>query len=87
MATTKMNNKTINNALILGCSWWDSNVIYFMSTLHRSDETIIIQHQSGASKINMQTLIMAEQYYKFIKSVNIVNQLYVLYMTCQKTKR
>jgi hypothetical protein len=30
---------------------------------------------------------MAEQYYKFIKSINIVDQLYASYMTCQKTKR
>jgi hypothetical protein len=51
MATTKMNNKTLNSALILVCSWWDSSVIYFMSTLHRSDKTTIIQCQSEALKL------------------------------------
>jgi uncharacterized protein YdeI (YjbR/CyaY-like superfamily) len=48
-----MNNKTINSILILVCSWRDSGVIYFMSTLHRSDETVIIQRQSEASKIDV----------------------------------
>jgi hypothetical protein len=44
MATIRMNNKTINNILILICSWQNSNIVYFMSTLYQSDKTIIIQH-------------------------------------------
>jgi hypothetical protein len=53
MAITRMNNKTINSALILACSWRDSSVVYFISTLHRGDKTTIIQCQSGALKINV----------------------------------
>jgi hypothetical protein len=34
MATIRMNNETIDSAPILACSWWDSSVVYFMSTLH-----------------------------------------------------
>jgi uncharacterized protein YdeI (YjbR/CyaY-like superfamily) len=86
MATTKMNNETINSASIFACSWRDS-IIYFMSTLHRSDKTTIIQHQSEASKIDVQTPIITEQYCKFMRNVNITNQLCVSYTICQKTKR
>jgi hypothetical protein len=68
-----MNNETINSVLILAYSWWNKGVVYFMSTLHRSDETIIIQHQSRASKINVQAPIITEQYCKFMKSVHIIN--------------
>jgi hypothetical protein len=87
MASTRMNNKTIDSAPILACSWQDSGVIYFMSTLHQGDETTIIQRQSGASKIDVQASIITEQYYKFIRSIDIAGQLYASYMTCQKTKR
>jgi hypothetical protein len=82
MATIRMNNETIDSTLILACSWRDSSVVYFMSILHRGDETTIIQHQSGASKIDVQTPIIAEQYCKFMKSVNIADQLCILYTTC-----
>jgi hypothetical protein len=68
-----MNNKSIDSTLILVCSWRNSSVVYFMSTLHRGDETTIIQCQSGALKINVQALIMAEQYCKFIRGVNIAD--------------
>jgi hypothetical protein len=87
IVTIRMNNKTIDSALIFACLWRDSSVIYFMSILHWSNETTIIQRQSRALKIDMQVLIIAEQYYKFIKSINIVDQLRASYMTCQKTKR
>jgi hypothetical protein len=87
MATIRMNNETIDSAPILVCSWWDSGVVYFMLTLHWSDETIIIQHQSKASKINVQAPIIVEQYCKFIKSIDIANQLCASYTTCQKTKK
>jgi hypothetical protein len=73
MVITKINNKIIDNAPIFMCLWWDSSVVYFISTLHQGDKTIIIQYQSGASKIDVQALIIAEQYCKFIKSVDIAN--------------
>jgi hypothetical protein len=53
MATTRMNNETIDSAPILACSWRDSGVVYFMSTLHRGDETTIIQRQ----KVELQKLM------------------------------
>jgi hypothetical protein len=87
MATIKINNKTIDNTLILACSWWNNSVVYFILTLYQSDETIIIQCQSEASKIDVQALIMVEQYCKFIKSVDITDQLCALYMIHQKTKK
>jgi hypothetical protein len=55
--------------------------------VHGGDETIIIQRQSETSKIDVQTLIMAEQYCKFMKNINIANQLRASYTTRQKTKR
>jgi hypothetical protein len=87
MATTRMNNETIDSAPILACLWQYSSVVYFISTLHRGDETTIIQCQSGASKIDVQALIMAEQYCKFMRGVDIANQLRASYTTRQKTKR
>jgi uncharacterized protein YdeI (YjbR/CyaY-like superfamily) len=73
MTTIKMNNETINNALILACSWRDSGVVYFISTLHRGNETTIIQRQSGASKIDVQAPIIVEQYCKFMRNVDITD--------------
>jgi hypothetical protein len=67
MATTRINNETIDSAPILACSWWESGVVYFISTLHRGDETTIIQCQSRDSKIDVQTPIITEQYCKFIR--------------------
>jgi hypothetical protein len=53
---------------------------HYLNTNKTNISTIIIQRQSEASKIDVQALIMVEQYCKFIKSINIANQLYVLYM-------
>jgi hypothetical protein len=66
MATTKINKKTISSVLILACLWQNSGIVYFISTLHWGNKTIIIQCQSEASKIDVQTLIKAEQYCKFM---------------------